>query len=238
MRSVEQTQPDTPALRARDVCHGFPDPEGGRVEVLDLPRLDVARAQVVCVEGASGSGKTTLLHLVAGILPVQSGTIEVMGCALAGRGELERDRIRAQHVGYVFQTFNLLPHLDALENVALGMAFRPREGETPREAARDALSRVGLTDRLRHLPKQLSVGQRQRVAIARALAGRPDLVLADEPTSNLDAEQGRLCLDLLLEFAADRGSAVLLVSHDLAVLERFPDRLHLASPTARPGARD
>jgi putative ABC transport system ATP-binding protein len=184
----------------------------------------------VCVHGESGSGKTTLLNLVAGILPVDEGTVEVMGEPLHGRGELARDRVRARHVGYVFQTFNLLPHLTAFENVALGMAFRPAGDAGPRAAARDALVRVGLGDRLHHSTAQLSVGQRQRVAIARALAGRPGLVLADEPTANLDPARGRASLDLLLAFAAERNAAVLLVTHDTAVLERFADHVVLRAP--------
>ena len=146
------------------------------------------------------------------------------------RDRARRDRIRARHVGYVFQAFHLLPGLTALENVALGMTFRPRAGLAPRAAARAALTRVGLGDRLHHRPGQLSTGQQQRVAIARALAGKPTLVLADEPTASLDRARGDAALDLLLGFAAECGAALLVVTHDAAALARFPRRHALASP--------
>jgi predicted ABC-type transport system involved in lysophospholipase L1 biosynthesis ATPase subunit len=224
----------SPALVVRGLAHGFHDPEGGRVEVLDLPELVLARGEALAVTGPSGSGKTTLLHLVAGLLAADRGTIEVAGEAMTGRGESARDRLRARHVGIVFLAFHLLPGLTALENVALGMTFRPRGAVAPQAAAREALQRVGLADRLHHRPGQLSTGQQQRVAIARALAGKPTLVLADEPTASLDAPRAAACLDLLLEFAREAEAALLLVTHDPTVLERFPRRLTLATPT---GAR-
>jgi putative ABC transport system ATP-binding protein len=219
-----------PALEIRDLRKEFTDPEGRRLTVLEVERLDLARGERLVVDGESGSGKTTLLHLIAGILPADHGTLRVMGEALSGAGERERDRIRARHVGYLFQTFNLLPHLTALENVALGTTFRPREPESPREAARRALQRVGLGDRVHHRPAQLSVGQQQRVAIARALAGRPALVLADEPTANLDRPRARQCLDLLQEFAGEVGAALLVVTHDEETRARFERRYTLRAP--------
>ena len=216
-----------PTLKVRDLKKGFPDPEGGRVQVLAIDTLDLEAGGTLAVVGESGSGKTTLLHVVAGILPADAGLVEVQGHPMTGLGETARDRLRARHIGYLFQTFNLLPHLTALENVALGMTFRPRVGESPGRAARDALERVGLADRVAYRPPQLSVGQQQRVAIARALAGRPSLVLADEPTANLDAVRAKESLDLLLAFAAECGAAVLAVTHDDRALVRFQDRLTL-----------
>ncbi len=215
------------ALEIRDLTKGFPRPEGGRVEVLDLQALDLARGETLAVVGESGSGKTTLLHVAAGILPADRGRVVVMGEELSGRREGARDRIRARHVGYLFQTFNLLPHLTALENVALGRTFRPLPDEDPWVEARQALDRVGLGDRLRHRPAQLSTGQQQRVAIARALAGRPGLVLADEPTANLDAARAAESLDLLLAFAEECEAALLVVTHDERALARFPRRMTL-----------
>jgi len=218
-----------PALRVRGLKKRYADPEGGTRLVVDVPRLDVAAGEVVGLVGESGSGKTTLLHLVSGVLAADEGTIEVAGEPMTGRGEAERDRLRARHVGYVFQTFNLLPALTALENVELGMSFRPGVSHA-RAAARAALERVGLADRLRHRPDQLSVGQQQRVAIARALAGRPALVLADEPTASLDRRHAEACLDLLLGFVAEAGSALLLVTHDAAVEARLARVERLAVP--------
>jgi putative ABC transport system ATP-binding protein len=218
---------DPLALSVRGLRKSFPDPEGGRVEVLRVDHLDLEPGRTLAVIGESGSGKTTLLHVVAGIHPADAGTVLVAGRPMTGLGETARDRLRAEHVGYLFQTFNLLSHLTALENVTLGMTFRPRVGESPRRRAREALDRVGLSDRLAYRPSQLSVGQQQRVAIARALAGRPNLVLADEPTANLDAVRAEESLDLLLTFAEECKAAVLAVTHDDRALLRFPNRLTL-----------
>jgi putative ABC transport system ATP-binding protein len=229
---LESARMPAPALLVRDLVKRFADPESGEDRVVvSLPALDLEAGGSLAVSGDSGAGKTTLLHVIAGILPADEGRVEIAGEEMTGLPEAERDRLRARHVGYVFQTFNLLPSMSALENVALGMTFRPRTGERPRVAAKAALQRVGLSDRLDHRPHQLSVGQQQRVAIARALAGRPALVLADEPTSNLDAKNGAACLALLREFAADAGAALLVVSHDPRVLEAFPRTLRLAAPS-------
>ena len=147
--------------------------------------------------------------------------IEIAGESMTGRGETGGDALRAKHIGYLFQTFNLLPGLTALENVQLGMTFRPRRMGSPRNAAAEALARVGLADRRAYRPSQLSVGQQQRVAIARALAGHPTLVLADEPTSSLDPARAAQCMELLHEFTTETGAALLLVSHDERLLEGF-----------------
>jgi putative ABC transport system ATP-binding protein len=226
-----------PALRIENLRKSFPDPEGGTFMAVDLPRLQVETAESLVVRGESGSGKTTLLNLVAGILPPDSGLIEIAGERMSGRSETARDRLRARHIGYLFQTFNLLPGLTALENVQLGMTFRPRRGQAPREAARAALDRMGLADRMHHRPHQLSVGQQQRVAIARALAGHPTLVLADEPTSNLDRARAEQCMDLLTSFASECGAALLVVTHDEALIGRFDrcETLHVAAPVGAHG---
>lgn len=222
----------SPALRIRDLRHAFPSPEGGALPVLDVPELDLAAGERLVVRGASGGGKTTLLHLVAGILPVQHGTLEVAGTSLAGLGEAARDRFRARHVGYLFQAFHLLPQLTALENVAVALAFQGVRPAAARSAAAQSLERVGLADRRRHRPHQLSVGQQQRVAIARALVGHPSLVLADEPTSSLDPERAAEALELLEAFAAERGAALLTVTHDPAVVARSP-RVYTLEPPRR-----
>ena len=227
----------TPALHVAGLVKRFRDPGGGERAVLTVDALDLAAGEEAVVSGDSGSGKTTLLHVVSGILPADEGVVEIAGERMTGLSEAARDRLRARRVGYVFQTFNLLPAMTALENVALGMTFRPRAGTAPAKAAEAALARVGLSDRLNHRPHQLSVGQQQRVAIARALAGKPDLVLADEPTSNLDRAAGVACLALLREFAREAGAALLVVSHDAAVLSLFPRVVRLETPAAAGAAR-
>jgi putative ABC transport system ATP-binding protein len=201
-------------------------------EALALDHLVLGAGEEMALEGDSGSGKTTLLHVVSGILDADEGRVEIAGERMTGLSEAARDRLRARRVGYVFQTFNLLPAMTALENVALGMTFRPRAGARPLDAARAALERVGLAGHLHHRPRQLSVGQQQRVAIARALAGKPDLVLADEPTSNLDRATGTACLALLREFARETGAALLVVSHDPEVLAGFSRVVSLPAPAA------
>ncbi len=219
-----------PALQIEGLEKTFANPEGGRVRVISLPALEVGAGEHLAVHGESGAGKTTLLHLVAGILKADAGTIRVAGDLMTGCSEVARDRLRAKHIGYLFQTFNLLPTLTALENVALGMSFRPGGARKSRERARQALVRVGLDDRWRYRPGALSVGQQQRVAIARALVGNPALLLADEPTSNLDAARADACLDLLLEFSAESGAALVMVSHDERALSRVARRFELEVP--------
>lgn len=222
------------ALHVRELKKLYPDPDGGRVLAVDVPVLDVQPGEALVLRGESGSGKTTLLNVIAGILPADEGIVEIAGERMTGLSETKRDRLRARHIGYLFQTFNLLPGLTALENVQVGMSFRPRRGLAPRAAAHEALERVGLADRKRHRPAQLSVGQQQRVAIARALAGHPTLVLADEPTSNLDRARADQCMELLTTFAAESNAALLVVTHDEALVERFERVEVLEAPAGSP----
>jgi len=212
-------------LELRDLIKSYPSPEGERQVVLDVPSFDLAAGQQVALEGSSGSGKTTLLNLVAGILTPTRGSVSLDGHELTSLSESARDRLRAVSIGYVFQTFNLLQGYTALENVILGMAF----GDGPDVGRAHALlERVGIAEKANHLPGQLSVGQQQRVAIARAVANRPSLLLADEPTGNLDADMAQQALALLRETCEEVGAAILLVSHDPAVLGAFDDRRSLA----------
>jgi putative ABC transport system ATP-binding protein len=212
-------------LELRDLIKQYPSPEGGKSVVLDVPELSLQEGEQVALEGASGSGKTTLLHIVAGILTPDSGTVSLAGHELTELSESKVDRVRAEHIGYVFQTFNLLQGYTALENVLLGMAFGSGQDV---DRAHKLLERVGIADKANHLPGQLSVGQQQRVAIARAVANRPSLLLADEPTGNLDAEMAQQALTLLREACEEVGAAILLVSHDPAVLDAFEERRSLA----------
>jgi len=208
-------------LELSNLIKRYPKPEGGKQVVLDISSLQVEAGEQVALEGSSGSGKTTLLNIIAGILTPDSGSVQLAGHELTKLSESARDRLRAVHIGYVFQTFNLLQGYTALENVLLGMAFGSGQDL---DRAHALLERVGIADKASHLPSQLSVGQQQRVAIARAVANRPSLLLADEPTGNLDAGMAQQALALLRETCEEVGAAILLVSHDPAVLDSFESR--------------
>jgi ABC-type lipoprotein export system ATPase subunit len=214
-----------PLLEIHQLKKSFCTPEGSRQLVIDVPEFSLADKAQVALSGESGLGKTTLLHLIAGILKPDAGTIRLGGQEISSLGERERDRLRALTLGYIFQTFNLLPAFTCLENVLLGMSFGPG---ADRQFAETLLRRVGLGERLSHYPRQLSTGQQQRVAIARALANRPRLVLADEPTGNLDRVNARESLKLIREACAENGAALLMVSHDPAVLSQFETTIELA----------
>src|SRR5258705_13934206 len=200
-----------PLLEVSELKKSFRAPDGTTCPVIDVPRFALEQRAQIALQGESGLGKTTLLHLIAGILKPDSGRIWLAGQELTALDEPDRDRVRAMSLGYIFQTFNLLPAFTCLENVLLGMSFGPGPD---RSFARALLERVGLGGRLAHRPRQLSTGQQQRVAVARALANRPKLVLADEPTGNLDHANGRAALKLIREACAENGAALLLVSHD------------------------
>ncbi len=207
-----------PLLSIKDLAKSFPQPEGGAQTVVNVEEFALEAGEQVALRGESGSGKTTFLNLVAGILAAEAGQITLNGRDFAGLGEAARDRLRAETLGYIFQTFNLLQGHTALENVELGMAFGRG---VDRAHAAALLQRVGLEEKAGHFPRQLSTGQQQRVAVARALANRPKLVLADEPTGNLDARNAKEALTLIREVCRENGAALLLVSHDEAVLAQF-----------------
>ena len=206
-------------LSVADLTKSCVSPEGGRAEIVRVGRFELAAGEQRALRGESGSGKTTFLNLIAGILAADGGRVELDGIDLAALPEAKRDRLRADKIGYIFQTFNLLQGYTVLENVLLGMSFGPRGVD--RVLAGELLRRVGLEHRLGHFPRQLSTGQQQRVAVARALANRPKLVLADEPTGNLDRTSAREALALIREVCRENGAALLLVSHDDGVLAQF-----------------
>ncbi len=206
-------------LSVTQLKKSFITPEGGRTTVVQVAHFEVAPGSQVALRGESGSGKTTFLHLIAGILAADSGRIVINGSEMTALSESRRDRLRASKIGYIFQTFNLLQGYTVLENVMLGMSFSPQGAD--RKHAREMLSRVGLGHRLDHFPRQLSTGQQQRVAVARALANQPKLVLADEPTGNLDRRHAAEALTLIREVCREHEAALLLVSHDEAALGQF-----------------
>ncbi len=207
-----------PLLDVTGLQKSFLSPEGESTLIVDVPRFQLAEGEQVAVRGASGSGKTTFLNLIAGILQADKGTIVLAGQTMTALSESGRDRVRAKTIGYVFQNFNLLQGYTAIENVMLGMLFG---SGVDRARAQQLLERVGLSHRINYRPSQLSIGQQQRVAVARALANRPKLVLADEPTGNLDQRHAGEALELIREACRENGAALLLVSHDPAVLALF-----------------
>ena len=209
---------NSPLLQITALKKSFRTPEGALQCVVNIESFSLGEKAQVALRGESGCGKTTFLNLVAGILAADSGGIRLDGQELAALSEPRRDRLRATSIGYIFQTFNLLQGYTCLENVLLGMSFG---AGVDQDFARALLERVGLQHRLDHYPRQLSTGQQQRVSVARALANRPRLVLADEPTGNLDAKNARESLALIRDACRENGAALLLVSHDPGVLSQF-----------------
>ena len=207
-------------LQITGLQKSFRGPDGVRQRIVDVPAFTLAADSQRALAGESGSGKTTFLNLIAGILPADAGSIHFNGVNVAAFGESRRDAFRAQNLGYIFQTFNLLQGYTCLENVLLGMTFGRG---ADRVRAVNLLKRVGLGDRLQHRPHQLSTGQQQRVAVARALANQPRLVLADEPTGNLDRKNSLAALALIRETCREQGTALLLVSHDRTILDQFAE---------------
>ena len=221
------SEPGGVAVNARGLGFRYDTPRGDLV-VLDGINFDVQAGTTVAITGASGSGKTTLLSVLGGLDRPQSGSVVVGGADLATFDRDEIARYRREVVGFVFQDFGLLGQLTALENVELALTF-DRASRRPRRArARELLAGVGLADRLGHRPRALSGGEKQRVAIARALANDPRLVLADEPTGNLDATSTATVLDMLMRVSAELGSTVVIVTHDDAVAALARRRMHLA----------
>ena len=184
------------------------------IVALDDLTLDIPKGEFFCLMGPSGSGKSTLLHLIAGIDRPTDGSVRVLGSRIGDLSERELARWRSENIGYVFQTFNLIPVLTALENVELPLLLTRLPRKDRLQRARTALEIVGLGDRLDHLPKQLSGGQEQRVAIARALVTDPSIVLADEPTGELDAASADEVLSILTILNKEHGKTVIMVTHD------------------------
>ncbi|WP_255196429.1 ABC transporter ATP-binding protein [Halorarius litoreus] len=222
---MSATSSPHPVVRAEAVTRRYGGTNGGlftrgttrtAVTALDGVSLRVDRGEVLGLTGASGSGKSTLLHLLAALDTPTSGTVELLDTDISNLSEKRRTALRLDHVGVVFQRFHLLPALSARSNVALPLVERGIGKTTRRERAADLLEQVGLGDRLTHRPGELSGGEQQRVAVARALVTDPDLLVADEPTGELDTQSGRTVLDLLREVATDR--AVVLASHDDAAV--------------------
>lgn len=206
-------------LSVRNLRKSYGLAGGERLQILDVAAFDVAAGEQLALVGQSGGGKTTLLHIIAGITRPDAGSVTIDGTDVTRLGEAGRDRFRARNIGYVFQTFNLLPGFSALENVLLGMSFCGQRADEVR--ARQLLERVGLGKRLGHKPPTLSVGEQQRTAVARALANRPKLLLADEPTASVDPRHQQQVLDLIRETCREENVSLLVVTHAPQVAGQF-----------------
>lgn len=207
------------SLVIENLKKSYREPDGGRIPVLNVARFELQSAEQVVLVGSSGGGKTTLLNVISGITAPDSGRVIIDNVDVTSLNEPTRDRFRAQKIGFVFQTFNLLPAFSALENVLLGMSFSGKGADRSRAAK--LLEQVGLGQRLKHRPTQLSVGEQQRVAVARALANHPSLLLADEPTASVDVAHQDNVLALIRDACQEHHVSLLLVTHSPEIASRF-----------------
>ena len=232
---MDHTLKQPPAILLEDVHVTLPS-RAGPVAILRGIDIEVARGEAIAVVGPSGSGKSTLLMVIAGLESATEGRVHVVGADYATLDEDGLARLRAANIGIVFQSFHLVPTMTAIENVALPLEFLDHEDAF--NAARAALAEVGLTHREAHFPGQLSGGEQQRVAIARALSTRPALILADEPTGNLDLATGAVVMDLLFTLKERTGATLLLITHDRSLAKRCDRIVSFADGRiVKPGAK-
>jgi putative ABC transport system ATP-binding protein len=234
LRMTDHETQEKIVLEARQVSKTVASPEGSLTILADVS-LRVRAGESLAIVGPSGAGKSTLLALLAGLDTPSTGQVLIAGIDLGTQGEDGRAAIRGRHVGFVFQSFHLIPSLTAIENVMLPLELR--QSPDARKVAGEALAQVGLGARMAHYPKQLSGGEQQRVAIARAYVTHPDVLFADEPTGNLDTHTGQRVTDLLFELNRSTGSTLVLVTHDRALASRCGRMLELdAGHTVMPHA--
>lgn len=215
------------AIRLSQIRFQYP---GSDKTILDIESLEILSGDKVFLHGPSGSGKSTLLEILAGILPVQHGQMEILGSPLHTYETSTKDRFRSDHIGYIFQSFNLLPYLNVLENILLPLSFSPtRKNKTPdpEARARELCDKLGILALIEQPVHQLSIGQQQRVAAARSLIGSPEILLADEPTSALDFDHRERFLKLLFEVTSEQKTSVIFVSHDHSLKHLFDRHVSL-----------
>ncbi|MBS1516071.1 MAG: ABC transporter ATP-binding protein [Bacteroidetes bacterium] len=210
-------------LRISNLQKRFRNADGEVTEVINIPDFSLQENFRLAISGRSGSGKSTFLNLVSGIISADSGEIIFNDKNISSLTESKRDIFRSQNIGYIFQTFNLLQAFTAIENVMLGMMFAGKSGRKNAEAL---LNKVGLGKKINHKPAELSVGEQQRVAIARAVANSPKLILADEPTANLDAKNGGIAIDLIKNICEENKISLMLVSHEADIINRFEHKIN------------
>ncbi|MEV7087453.1 ABC transporter ATP-binding protein [Streptomyces sp. NPDC093085] len=234
---AEEARVARTVVRLRGVTKEY----AGGVRALDGVDLTVREGELLGIVGPSGSGKSTLLHIVGTLDRPSAGTVEIAGHAVAELTDRRLSALRSRHIGFVFQSFHLVPGVGALENVAEGLLYSGLPRARRRALAADALARVGLADRMRHRPHELSGGQKQRVAIARAVVGDPDLLLADEPTGALDSASGEAVMELLGELHT-QGTTIAVITHDTEIASALPRQVRMRDgkvvsdvTTARPG---
>jgi len=235
LSNIDLSNASIPVLRTRNLIKDLPL-GSETVHILRGVNLEIGRSERVGIIGPSGSGKSTLLGLMGGLDSPTSGTIEIDGIDISRMSEARLTDVRNAKIGFVFQFFNLIPTLTALENVALPIEFAAKRKFNPRQRAKELLEMLGMGDRLNHLPMQLSGGQQQRVAIARALANNPPLLLADEPTGNLDTESGRIVLKAIDDVQREIGTTVVIVTHDPTIAAQMSRVLTLVDGQLVAGA--
>ncbi len=221
------TSENTPVITTRDLCRYFGDDEETQVKAVDKVSIEIEKGEFTAIIGPSGSGKTTLLHLIGGLDNPTSGVVELSGTNIAQMSGSELSDFRRDHIGFIFQAYNLIPVLSAEENIEYIMLLQGVDTATRKQRVNEMLSQVGLEGLGNRRPNKLSGGQQQRVAIARAMASHPDIILADEPTANLDSKTGVALLDVMRKLNTEQNMTFVFSTHDEKIMNRADRLIHI-----------